>query len=773
MLNAVRKWLLKGLMDTRRGRQIAASILQPYGFLTQEVPRHDMNQMLSRFLGEVYAAVSLVGQQLAEYMQPHVFVRVPEGRRLKNPNKPVSRETWDGIFKTPMLRSGARDEFVELTSHPLIDLFTNINPLWPPADFFEILSTYLDLTGEAYIYLTRGENGLERPDEMWALPPQWMTPRYDDVNPNMPGAVRAQANDPRLQSNPLPDRGPAGSGVIRWWQYGPGAQYAALPVSEVLMLRRPSPYHQIRGFAPMASGVDIADTSQLLRRYQKSLLSNRGVPDHILSVSGSASPEKVERFKTEMRKSFGMFSGGSGGILIAPGDEMKLEALGYTPHDMENVMADKANAELIWRIFKIPPAVFSAESQTRAASEAALYQFAKMCLKPRMLQIQQKFNGEGGLTEMFGDPSQLILAFDDPVPQDTELVLKERTVNIELGVTNVNEERAKMGLEPREGGDEYRDPMSPEQQIEMASARFENSGSNGNGSPTRGPDNGQKSLDVNLNLHSFPSSAALDVVATKAVVAESTPGATPEVPGIEGVLIDEFERQESDIIDALKATGLAVTAAALLYKIDLDGILDNETMADRSSGFLKVGFDSGVQAGQGEVGSGVAPVDLNQPGTTQAINRGLESFSRKFAESVNATTARTLQDEIQKGIDAGETLEQIVQRVRDIYKDATLQRAELIARTESKRAIEAGRKAVYGEHGITKVMWIAAPDSCEFCRALDTKTIDIDGGKYLGVGESLTGVEGRTMTNKYIEVQYPPLHPNCRCTTLAVLETES
>jgi SPP1 gp7 family putative phage head morphogenesis protein len=85
---------------------------------------------------------------------------------------------------------------------------------------------------------------------------------------------------------------------------------------------------------------------------------------------------------------------------------------------------------------------------------------------------------------------------------------------------------------------------------------------------------------------------------------------------------------------------------------------------------------------------------------------------------------------------------------KTIFKTAQ-RRATLIARTETLRAHNEGRKVFYRQVGITKVRWLIADDdrTCKICRPLDGKVFGID------------------------EVEGP--HPGCRCTTVAMAGTAS
>jgi hypothetical protein len=64
--------------------------------------------------------------------------------------------------------------------------------------------------------------------------------------------------------------------------------------------------------------------------------------------------------------------------------------------------------------------------------------------------IEQKLNEK--FTPMFDD--RLILAFDNPVPEDADRDRAERQINLQMGVTSINRERQKIGEPEIAGGEE-------------------------------------------------------------------------------------------------------------------------------------------------------------------------------------------------------------------------------------------------------------------------------------------------------------------------------
>ena len=61
---------------------------------------------------------------------------------------------------------------------------------------------------------------------------------------------------------------------------------------------------------------------------------------------------------------------------------------------------------------------------------------------------------------MFGD--NIIMQFDDPASKDSSFRMEEKKTNLQLGITTINEERAKDGLGPVDWGQE---PILQQQMI--------------------------------------------------------------------------------------------------------------------------------------------------------------------------------------------------------------------------------------------------------------------------------------------------------------------
>ncbi|MGB9866726.1 MAG: phage minor head protein [Bacillota bacterium] len=125
----------------------------------------------------------------------------------------------------------------------------------------------------------------------------------------------------------------------------------------------------------------------------------------------------------------------------------------------------------------------------------------------------------------------------------------------------------------------------------------------------------------------------------------------------------------------------------------------------------------------------------------------------ELVEQVTETTVKQLRLTLEEGWKAGEGIEDLARRIRQVFDQATRYRSFVIARTETTAAANMAQIAVMERAGHRYKMWWAAQDErmCPLCGALHGKTVRID-------EEFAPGVFA------------PPRHPNCRCTTLAAPE---
>jgi SPP1 gp7 family putative phage head morphogenesis protein len=187
---------------------------------------------------------------------------------------------------------------------------------------------------------------------------------------------------------------------------------------------------------------------------------------------------------------------------------------------------------------------------------------------------------------------------------------------------------------------------------------------------------------------------------------------------------------------------------------------------DNVAGSMRLGIEDGI--GQLEAMQAPDFKDLTDVSRNALVKRTFATIDRAAVDflanyqvqllgDVTTELASGIQRTITAGVLAGKSIPEVAREIgrvvgdREAFKKAgktvfksAQQRATLIARTETLRAHNEGRKTFYRQVGVTKVQWLTAHDerTCPVCRPLDGKVFEID--------------------------EVPEHHPQCRCTWTAV-----
>ena len=159
-------------------------------------------------------------------------------------------------------------------------------------------------------------------------------------------------------------------------------------------------------------------------------------------------------------------------------------------------------------------------------------------------------------------------------------------------------------------------------------------------------------------------------------------------------------------------------------------------------------YDSGLQAGADEIRRTKYYNDATRYGL-----EFLQAYNFELITNINTELANHIRAEIFLGITAGEDMPSVAKRILEATDNSltgkTLsarQRAMMIARTETARAMTQGRLQSYANYGVNEVKILTAGDErvCPICREAETKVYLIEDSPSL-----------------------VPFHPLCRCSVMA------
>lgn len=488
------------------------------------------------------------------------------------------------------------------------------------------------------------------------------------------------------------------------------------------------------GLSPLQACVVAADLSVSMNTYETSLMQNSAIPEFAIKLPVEAGTPPEEEQKRTIKKWTQRFGGikkaGKPAYLFGGAEIAKLS---LTPKEMAFLQGRKATLNEIAAIFGVPMSKLTTENVNRANAEAGDYSYMKDTVRPRLCKVEQKLNEK--LLPMFD--ARLFCAFDNPVPQDKEFRLEEQDSHIKNGYASINQERQIDGLEEVDWGDVPMLPMTlvpvgsglqgelPEQEKKIKTVK----------APRRLPPMGHPTNFINQ-----PFVEAVQEV-FRAQAREILANFDREVKAI--------KTPEGDIISAI-----------------FDMQKWDKVLGEKKEPFVRYTLMSGGE----KVLRQIAEEEFFDPMNPKVMN-ALERQRIGSVQSTNSDIAKRLRKTLTEGLEASETIPILRKRVEGVFEGLERYSAARIARTETIWAWNEGAVQGYIQSGIVeKKQWLSAADdrSCDFCPQMDGKTISVE-AYYFEKGSKFE-VGDRSLSFVYEDVGHPPLHCNCRCTIVPVIE---
>jgi len=167
------------------------------------------------------------------------------------------------------------------------------------------------------------------------------------------------------------------------------------------------------------------------------------------------------------------------------------------------------------------------------------------------------------------------------------------------------------------------------------------------------------------------------------------------------------------------------------------------------------------------VSAGIAVDNVSEYVVSEITKSQYRAYLTNVAQSYTTDTANAIRDVLAKGQTLEWDKETIARNLREIM-DTDEWRVQRLARTEEHRSI--GNASVDAMNQlmnetattITKTWHTNTGSPCEFCAAMDGKS-EIVNRSFLPVGMSITGTDGGTFMNDFVNVDSASLHPHCGC----------
>lgn len=569
----------------------------------------------------------------------------------------------------------------EVTSGELYELMQRVNPYWTLGRLLRMTELARCLWGAAYWVLERGANGRRVPREIWWARPDRMKVVPDSVN-YLSGFVFENQGE-RIPFRP----------------------------DEVVWLRMDNPVDEYSGLSPLAAArlsVDLGTAG---------LRSNARLFEHGIQIGGVISPaddtaywtpEQTKQLEELFARRFKGVDKAHRWAVLSGG--VKVQPLSLSPKDAEFIAQMKWSLNDIARVYHIPPElVGDHEFATYSNFDQAYKAFWSDCLQPEAQEIAEEITEQ--LLPLFGGQADLA-EFDfsgvAALQEDRAEVVDQMTKLAGIGVPlNRLLEEFMPTLLPQDGsGYSWGN-------VWWAPATLLPAGSGEPAAPEQPEEPAERALRLVRELVAAQQRPALPAARRaleygsaehervwKAFVRRTDSHERRFREAVE----DLFRRQRDSVLARLRDTTRAAKA------LPEDDPFDKPQWIKRfKQEILPLFREIFRDVGEATLDELQAEVDFDLA-NPRAV-RFLERRAQRFAREVNETTWQQLKEALKEGVQAGESIPQLAERVEEVMAGRIRSSAETIARTEVIGASNGGALEAARQSGVVKrKVWLAALD---------------------------------------------------------------
>lgn len=272
--------------------------------------------------------------------------------------------------------------------------------------------------GNTYIFTPKDNRGI--PLEYWVLP-----------SPN----VTINANSERIVN----------------YTYRQNANQITIPADEIIHIKKSHPSTNFDKNYLYGTPIELQKSLDLMNLevsaldFVQSFLDSDGVSPYVLSAKENLQPDVLKKLKAGFNESV---LNSKYHVQAIMGAGASVEPLAKSSQaDGLAVKQSEAVVKSICTIWGTPENILTLDFNGKALIEGALENWYQGTLKP------DKMNFEQAINKQLSQFDRAVYKIQDYKVNDTEELRKQELHDFSLGVTTINELRAKRGLEPLSNGD--------------------------------------------------------------------------------------------------------------------------------------------------------------------------------------------------------------------------------------------------------------------------------------------------------------------------------
>ena len=433
--------------------------------------------------------------------------------------------------------------------------------------------------------------------------------------------------------------------------------------NQVIYWRIPNPKKPTEGVSLLQSAGYSIDLDNQLSIYQTAVLRNGGSVDAVFSFENLLNKEQLDVLKSSYGEEYAEAKNAKRPLFL--GGDAKFERVGLTPDEIGFIQGKELTINDLAVATGVPKSILGLTSgDTFANADIAYRIFLRETIKPLADELVNLLDWQLA-------PKDLEISYIDPTPEDVEQKLKTLETASRVGAITLNEKRDMLGLEPVKNGDEVEKPVNTQpakEEVKSVKPLFVH--------PLKNKEHREKYLlyhQKSLKQREKRFNTELDKYLTG---------------------------QKNRVLGRL---GSSKTKAV---KMNTNEIFDEELEIKLAMPLLETIKQIAKEAGQDIY-------EMFNTGHNFVYSSSLESaLSNRFdfwARKVNETTAGQLTDRLQAWTSSGESLNELVDSIKELFSNIREGRARTIANTEIGIATQQAKLDGYKQLGIATKVWVWSP----------------------------------------------------------------
>ncbi|CAB4151707.1 Bacteriophage/Gene transfer agent portal protein [uncultured Caudovirales phage] len=652
--------------------------------------------------------------------------------------------------------------YTEVEDHPLLQLLDRFNSANTTSDALYNTQSHKKLAGDAFWLLIR--NGKTITD-IFLLPPDKITVLIGDPTKGSHDLIDGYDYDDVIDGKEVK------------------MKYSK---DDIIHFKAPNPNNMFRGLGTVEASADTIDIDNLTNETTRKFFKQGAIANFILTTESALSDDQLRRMRAEFSSAYGGVKNAYKTMIFGGG--VKPERIAFSNKDMEFLSQLEWYRDKLMVLFGNTKASLGIiDDVNRATHASSMIAWKRNSVKPEMKSIVDTLNEF--LVPMFG--TNLVLGFDDPVPEDREAKLSEAKDTKDI--LSINERRAILGYEPAKGGDIIPSIESNRRADQMVTpvapapvkSLIPDSLKDVNLEPILRRQRWYEKLEKYQQLKAVALPLAREIIKNrkKEVIEEARESSSFTNDQVWAYwakqinVVDQYEKRfEEQVVKyityfekiVLENLDAEISGRKKKSKNWLTAdLLDNDELLTKAElDFTPLLMEEIAVAG----GQALRLISVDDPYIPYSIKDVVKTNVKKFTQSMLKTDRDKLIAIISEGLTAGESVPTIRSNIQGAFDTFKKNQAQLITRTEVIKASNMASVDAWEQSGVVMAkQWLTAEDDrvdSELCAPMNGKTIGLR-DKFFKKGEEFNG-----HIFDYESIKQPPLHPGCRCVLLPVLEDQ-